>query len=138
MSLARPPSLPATPLSTLSPLAPQLSETGLRCALMFALVAERLSAFYEHAHWITHAQGITLANDWLARTQRRFPHDQLKRLSAASDDMAREIAATLSREAGLYTAHDMTEALDPNYQSELAHSMMDECTRRLTELDAAA
>ena len=131
MSLAKPPSSPPAPFS------PQLSETGLHCALMFALVTERLSVFYEHGQWIKDAQGITLANDWLARTRRRLPHDELKQISAASDDMAREIASTLSREAGLYTAHDMTEALDPNYQSELAHSMMDECTRRLAALNIA-
>ena len=104
---------------------------------MFALVAERLSAFYEHAQWLTAAQGVTLANDWLARTKRTLARGQLKAIAAESDEMARQIAGTLSREAGLYTAHDMTEALDPNYQSELAHSMMDECTRRLAALDAA-
>lgn len=122
--------------SSASPL--PLSESGLRAALLFALVAERLSAFYEHAHWMTMTQGITLASEWLARAKRSVPRDQLKLLSAASDDMAREIASTLSREAGLYTAHEMTESLDPNYHSELGHSLMDECTRRLATLQNEA
>ena len=114
-----------------------LTEKGLRSALLFALVAERLSVFYEHDSWLKDGQGISLARDWLGRSQRAMPADQLKVLSAASDEMARQIAASLSREAGLYTAHEMTEALDPNYQSELSHSLLDECTRRVDSLDLA-
>ena len=52
-------------------------------------------------------------------------------MSALSDGLARQIAGSLSREAGLYTTHEMMEALDPNYDSELARSMMDECARLL-------
>ena len=44
---------------------------------------------------------------------------------------ARQIATTLSREAGLYTAHEMMESLDPNYHSELAETLMVECERLL-------
>ena len=54
-----------------------------------------------------------------------------RQLSALSDGLARQIAGSLSREAGLYTTHEMMEALDPNYDSELARSMMDECARLL-------
>lgn len=96
-------------------------------ALIFALVAERLSTFYEHAQWLTTAQGATLAADWLARSKRRLPLDERKTLSVLSDQLARRIAETLSREAGLYTVHEMMESLDPNHQSGLAQSLMAEC-----------
>jgi len=130
--------VPAMP----SPQVPSLplSEPGLHAALMFALVAERLTVFYEHGQWITEAQGATLANDWLARSNRSnsrsLPRLLLKQISAASDAMAREIAGTLSREAGLYTAHEMTEALDPNYPSDLGQSLMAECAQRLAAQDS--
>jgi hypothetical protein len=99
--------------------------------LIFALVAERLTAYYEHGQWITEAQGATLAADWLSRSKRSLPLEQRKHLSALSDQLARQIAASLSREAGLYTAHEMMESLDPNYQSEIGRSFMVECERLL-------
>jgi hypothetical protein len=105
------------------------SERGTHAALLFALVAERLSSYYEHGQWFTDAQGASLAADWLARSKRSLPLDQRKRLSALSDELARQIAGSLSREAGLYTAHEMMESLDPNYQSDLGHSLMAECER---------
>jgi hypothetical protein len=37
------------------------------------------------------------------------------------------LPAALSREAGLYAVHEMMEALDPNYDSDLARSLMAEC-----------
>ena len=94
--------------------APLLPETdrGARVALIFALVAERLSAYYEHGQWLTVAQGASLSNEWLARTGRKLTLEERKLLSAVSDQLAREIAAPLSREAGLYTAHEMMESLD--------------------------
>ena len=49
--------------------------------------------------------------------------------------MARQMAESLSREAGLYTAHEMMESLDPNYQSEIGNALMVECERML---DSAA
>lgn len=104
---------------------------GLRVALLFALAAERLNTYYEHGQWLTAAQGAALAADWLARSKNPLPLDERRRLSALSDGFARQIAGQLSREAGLYTAHEMTEALDPNYQSELAQTMMSECERLL-------
>jgi hypothetical protein len=103
------------------------SERGLRVALIFALAAHRLSAFYEHAQWLTDAQGATLAADWLTRSKTALPLAERRHLSALSDQFARRIATTLSREAGLYTAHEMMEALDPNYQPELARTMLSAC-----------
>ncbi|MDX9839754.1 MAG: hypothetical protein RBT39_19510 [Azoarcus sp.] len=113
------------------------TERGIRIALIFALTAERLSAFYEHGQWMNEGQGATLAADWLRRTKRTLPQSERKQLSGLSDDMARQIAATLSREAGLFTAHEMMEALDPNYQSELAQAMMLECERLLDASEAS-
>ena len=107
--------------------APVASDRGTRVALIFALAAQRLSAFYEHGQWLTAAQGASLAADWLARSQRSLTHEERFQLSQLSDQMARQMAATLSREAGLFAAHEMMEALDPNYHSELAEMLMKEC-----------
>lgn len=104
---------------------------GLHVALLFALAAERLNTYYEHGQWLTEAQGATLAADWLSRSKNSLPLNERRRISALSDQLARQIAGSLSREAGLYTAHEMTEALDPNYQSELAQMMMLECEKLL-------
>jgi hypothetical protein len=106
---------------------------GIRVALIFALAAERLNAYYEHGQWLTEAQGATLAADWLARSKNPLPLNERRQLSALSDQFARQIAGQLSREAGLYTAHEMTEALDPNYHSELAQTMLAECEKLLDE-----
>ena len=46
----------------------------------------------------------------------------------------RTIEATLSREAGMYTAHEMMESLDPNHHSEIAESLMAECERLLDSI----
>lgn len=116
----KPPVLPAT-------------DRGVSVALMFALVAERLSAFYEHGQWLTESQGASLSAEWLARTQRDLPLKTRRRLSALSDTLARQIADALSREAGLYTAHEMMESLDANHHSEIGASMMIECERMLDE-----
>jgi hypothetical protein len=106
---------------------------GIRVALIFALAAERLNAYYEHGQWLTEAQGATLAADWLARSKNPLPLNERRQLSALSDQFARQIAGQLSREAGLDTAHEMTEALDPNYHSELAQTMLAECEKLLDE-----
>ena len=108
---------------------PTLSDRGARIALIFALVAERLTFFYEHGQWLTVAQGASLAADWLTRSKRSLPLSERKHLSELSDQLARQMAESLSREAGLYTAHEMMEALDPNYPSELGMLMMHECER---------
>lgn len=121
------------PGRVISPTAPTppADSRGSRAALVFALTAERLSLWYEHGQWPTSAQGATLAADWLARTKRNLPLAERRHLSALSDQLARQIAGSLSREAGLYTTHEMMEALDPNYESELAQSLMVECERLL-------
>ena len=110
---------------------PSMTDRGLRVALIFALAAERLSAYYEHQQWLTEAQGASLAADWLRRSKLTIEFKERRQLSALSDQFARLIAATLSREAGLYTAHEMMESLDPNYHSELAETLMVECERLL-------
>ncbi len=107
------------------------TDRGTYVALIYALVAERLSVFYEHNQWLTKAQGASLAADWLARQKRSLPIDIRRHLSDLSDDLARQIAGTLSREAGLHTAHEMTESLDPKYQSDITPSLMLECERML-------
>ena len=112
---------------------PPASERGVLVALIFALVAERLQLYYEHGQWLTQAQGATLAADWLSRSKRKLPLDQRKHLSGLSDQLARQIADTTSREAGLYVSHELQEALDPRYQSEFAQSIMAECARMLDE-----
>ena len=111
------------------------SERGLRVALIFALAAHRLSAHYEHGLWLTDAQATSLAADWLARSKNKLPLAERRHLAALSDQFARRIAATLSREAGLYTAHEMMEALDPNHRSELAQTMLSTCKGLLDNND---
>lgn len=107
------------------------TDRGIRIALIFALVAERLSTYYEHQQWLTGGQGATLAADWLTRSKQSLPIDERKKLSALSDRLARQIAETLSREAGLQAAHEMMESLDPNYESDIGRSLMVECERML-------
>jgi hypothetical protein len=104
---------------------------GLAVALLFALAAHRLSAYYEHGQWLTDAQGASLSADWLARSKNALPLAERRHLSALSDQLARQIGGSLSREAGLYAAHEMMEALDPNYYSELAQAMLAECENLL-------
>ncbi|WP_306602893.1 hypothetical protein [Azonexus sp.] len=120
-------------MSRLKTAAPVFSDRGTRVALVFALTAERLSVFYEHNKPLTEAQGAALAADWLSRSQRTLPLDERRHLSALSEAMASQITRTLSREAGLFTAHEMMESLDPNYHSELAQSLMLECERLLDD-----
>ena len=108
-----------------------------RQQLLFALAAERLSAYYEHGQWLTEAQGATLAGLWLGRSQQTLDNRERRRLSALSDQLARQVAASLSREAGLYTAHEMMEGLDPRYQSSLVIEMLEECARLLAADGAA-
>jgi ABC-type phosphate/phosphonate transport system ATPase subunit len=115
------------------PARPAMTDRGMRVALIFALAAERLTTFYEHAQWMTEAQGASLAADWLARSQIKLPLNERRQLSGLSDQLARQIAGTLSREAGMYTAHEMMESLDPNHHSEIAESLMKECERLLDE-----
>lgn len=105
------------------------TDRGVCVALIFALAAERLSIYYEHAHWMTQAQGTTLAADWLSRSKRKLPLEMRRHLSELSDQLARQIAASVSREAGLYLSHEMQESLDSRYHSEIGQSIMAECER---------
>lgn len=120
------------------PPSPPLTDRGTRIALIYALVGERLSAYYEHGQWLTDAQGATLAGEWLARSKRTLPLAERRHLSRLSDQLAKQIAASLSREAGLYTAHEMMQSLDPNYQSEIGQSMMAECERVFDDTEGPA
>lgn len=115
------------------PASPSMTERGMRIALIFALAAERLTAFYEYGQWLTEAQGASLAADWLSRSKNKMPLNERRQLSALSDQLARQIQGSLSREAGMYTAHEMMESLDPNHHSEIAESLMVECERLLDE-----
>ena len=108
-------------------------ERGVLAALIFALVAERLSVYYEHGQWFTLAQGATLAADWLARSKRKMPLAQRQHLSELSDQLARQVAESTSREAGLFVSHELQEALDPRYHSEVGEAIMAECVRMLDE-----
>lgn len=110
-----------------------MTERGMRVALIFALAAERLTAFYEYSQWLTEAQGASLAADWLSRSKNKLPLFERRQLSVLSDQLARQIQGSLSREAGMYTAHEMMESLDPNHHSEIAESLMLECERLLDE-----
>ncbi len=112
-------------------------DRGTQVAMIYALAAERLSVFYEHGQWLSIAQGASLLGDWLQRTQRRLPSAERRQLSEASDELARQIAAPLSREAGLFTAHEMMESLDPNYHSEIGQALMEECARLLERFGEA-
>jgi hypothetical protein len=100
-------------------------------ALIFALAAERLSVYFEHHAWLTIAQGATLAADWLARSKARLSLQQRKHLSELSDQLARQIADSVSREAGLHISYEMTEALDQRYVSEIGDSIREECRQLL-------
>lgn len=118
-------------MSPQSPSPPPANNLGTRAALLFALTAERLSVFYEHGQWPTMAQGTSLVADWLGRSARSLPLADRRLLSELSDEMARQIASSLPREVGLQTAHEMMEALDPRYESELTRTLMAECTKLL-------
>lgn len=108
---------------------PPATDHGACIALIYALVAERLTAHYEHGQWLTLVQGATLAAEWLARSKRSLPLAERKHLSDLSDQLARQIASTTSRDAGLYIAHEMQESLDPRHESEIGQSIMAECER---------
>jgi hypothetical protein len=106
---------------------------GLRVALLFALTAHRLHGHYEHGQWLNDGQCAHLAADWLARSKNALPLAERRELAELSDSFARQLADTLSRELGLRTAHEMMEALDPRYQSELAESLLATCAELLAE-----
>jgi hypothetical protein len=112
---------------------PNAPDRGGCVALIYALVAERLSVHYEHGQWLNQSQGATLAADWLSRTKRQLPLALRKRLSDLSDQLARQITSTTSRDTGLYITHEMQESLDTRYESEIGQSIMVECERAFDE-----
>jgi len=106
-----------------------------RKALLFALVAERLSAFYDHGRELTIAQAATLAADWLARNKFAMPLAERRAFGAVSEDLARELRERLSVQGGMFLAHEMTEALDVRYKSAVTEDLMDECEALLRQHD---
>ena len=104
-----------------------------RKALLFALVAERLSIFYEQGIWMTESQGMSLAGRWLTEAKLLLPGGDVRKFSALADQLAQQMADSLSREAGLYAAHEMMEARDPRYESPFAQNVQVECERLLVE-----
>lgn len=105
-----------------------------KCAgVIFALVAHRLSNYYEYGHWMTQAQAATLCNDWLLRARLGMSLKARKCLADLSDQVAGQIRDTLSREAGLFITHELMESLDPRYISETTPAIMDECVRVLKD-----
>ena len=46
-----------------NPPPPPTNERGTLVALIYALVAERLTIYYEHGQWPTQSQGASLAAD---------------------------------------------------------------------------
>ncbi len=117
-------------LSTIEPGAGP-ADRGVCVALIFALVAERLAIYYDQGHWLNQAQGTTLTADWLSRSKQTMPMALRKQLSELSEQMAKQITSTLSREAGLTISHEMQESLDTRHQSEIGITMMAECARLL-------
>ena len=115
----------------MSPIETTVIDEEPHSALIFALAAERLAAYYEHLTWLTIGQGSTLAAEWLARSKSHLSLQQRKHLSELSDQLARQIATSVSREAGLHISYEMTEALDQRYVSETGDSMREQCRRLL-------
>ena len=118
--------------TAMNPSDTSLSQEEANLSLLFALTAERLSVFYEHNTWLTLAQGATIAADWLARTKSHLSLEQRKHLSDLSDQLARQIQASVSREAGLHISHEMTEALDQRYVSATGDAMREQCQEILS------
>ncbi len=105
------------------------SERGISIALIFALLAERLRIYYEHDTWLSQAQCTAQAANWLARSKRTMPLQTRKDLADISGQLAKQVSESTSREAGLYIRHELQEALEPRYYSELGQNMMLECEK---------
>jgi hypothetical protein len=104
-----------------------------RTRLLFALTAERLSAYYEHGVWITDAQTVQLASVWQTSTRIVLTVKEKRTIAELSDAFAHELAATVSREAGLFISHELMQALDPAYPSAIAIDVLNECDAKLRE-----
>jgi len=112
-------------------------DIGKSAAVIFALVAHRLSTYYEHGHWLTQAQAATLCNDWLLRSKLSMSLKARKCLADLSHQVGSQIRDSLSREAGLFVTHELMESLDPRYVSETSPAIMDECVRVFKDALAA-
>ncbi|WP_347556521.1 hypothetical protein [Robbsia sp. KACC 23696] len=108
-----------------------------RKALLFALTSERLGVYYEHDSWPDDHRALETAQVWLMRQNVSAPPRLIRELAALSGQFARTLADSLSREAGLYMAHEMNQSLDPNHQSPVAMDLLDECGRLLHEAQLA-
>ena len=104
-----------------------------RTRLLFALTAERLQAYYEYAMWMTDEQAVQLTSLWLTRTRVTLTVREKRAFAELSDTLAREVAESVSREAGLFVSHELMQALDPDYQSAIAIDVMNDCAARLVE-----
>lgn len=82
---------------------------------------------------MTESQGATLCSEWLLRSRLSLPLKARRCLSALSDQVAVQIRDGVSREAGLFIAHELMESLDPRYVSETSPAIMDECVRVFRE-----
>jgi hypothetical protein len=111
----------------------EMPDVGKCAAAIFALVAHRLSMFYEHGYWMTQAQAATLCSEWLLRSKLNLSLKARKCLADLSDQVAAQIRDSLSREAGLFTTHELMESLDERYISEVSPAIMDECVRVFRE-----
>ena len=111
-------------------------ERGQLIALLFGLVAERLSLFFEYGEWPSEGQSVSRAADWLARHHKTLSLASRCRLAAMAAAVSGQIEASVSREAGLFISHELNEALDPNYQSEIAQSVMKECADQINAVFA--
>lgn len=103
------------------------NDRAVKIALLFALVAERTSHFYEHSSFAKDGQYASLAASWLLRAKRSLLTASVKHLVCLSEEVATQITTSLSREAGLFVSYELQQALDPNYQSEVALTIMGEC-----------
>lgn len=114
-------------------LPPAADSRGTRIALMFALVAEHLAQHYNAGQWLSQAQCVSLVASWLERSQRQLALAERRRLADLSAALAQQMVDSLSHEAGLHVSHELMEALDPNYHSELAQAVMAQCDALLED-----
>lgn len=107
-----------------------------RAALMLTLVQASLMAYVKHGKWLTEDLRATVIGNWLARNDRKAGVLFRGKISAAGDEMARYLVATLDPEdiRDLYTLLDRGQHLkpgeDPDTEREV-HGLMRECERLL-------
>ncbi len=114
---------------------PQITLRGSCIATMYALVAQRLSVYYEHEQNITQTQATTLAAEWARKSGQELALNLRKQLADASEQLATQIIASLSRPAGLNLSHEMQESLDSRYHSEITQPIMAACEEIVSQLE---